>query len=90
MEKIKRFLLSKKFVRKNIGTREIKIYLEGEDILEIYPEGEDIMDLYFHGELHYKKYIIQIYVIWSSYITNIRSWWSDILARVARFARHLC
>ena len=47
------FEFSKKFDWKNIGTREIKIYPEGEDILEIYPEGEDIMDLYLHGELHY-------------------------------------
>ena len=48
----------------NIGTREIKIYLEDEDILEIYPEGEDIIDLYIHGELHYKK-------IYNTYMYNL-------------------
>ena len=61
MEKIKIFFFSKKFVRKNIGTREIKIYLEGEDILKIYPDGEEILEfmckIYAHAERYIAIYI---------------------------------
>ena len=42
-----------KFAENNIGTREIKIYPQGGDILKIYPEGEDIMDLYHHGDIYF-------------------------------------
>ena len=54
-------LFSKKFDWKNIGTREIKIYPQGEDILKICPEGEDIFNfgvkIYAHGGRYITIYI---------------------------------
>ena len=47
----------------NIGTREIKIYVEGGDILEIYPEGEDIMDFRCENICSWWKIYHDLYIV---------------------------